>query len=230
MQRHSTISSRGVLLRTAMLGLLAALLVIGCDSNTAGGTDAATQTDAGTNPDASIQADANTQSDAAPQSDASPQPDSAVGDAAVDPDSAVTPDAGHGPDGGSGDLVITWSSASMWANCMPMVPPDPWNGTIDLTYDNTAGSTPAHATVLGARMIFQVTGSPAINITVNPTAVGPIAAGTSATRTHTKTGSTNDLPGDCGYCSNTVVFEVTLNVGGQQVLVTSPAQAVNCAY
>jgi hypothetical protein len=211
--------------RALVLVALTGLLMVGCDNGKVANTS-----DSGTDPDGAIQADAAPLADAAPQPDSGADPDGALTDAAVDPDSAVGPDSGPDPDAGAGDLVISWSSSNMWANCMPMVPPDPWNGTLDLVYDNTAGGGPASATVLGVRMVFQAAGNPTLDLVVTPTAVGPVAAGTSTTVTHTKTGATNDIPGDCGYCSTTVVYEVTLDVGGQQVLVTSPAQQVSCAY
>ena len=204
---------------------LAGLLALGCGSNNVGNSaDAAANPDAATNADAATNLDAATDNDAAPQPDATAQPDSAV-----DPD-AAPPDSGTGSDAGAGDLVINWSSVSIWGNCMPMVPPDPWNGSFDLVYDNTAGSAPISATVLAVRMAFAAVGNPTLDITVTPTNVGPVAAGASATITHTKTGSTNDIAGDCGHCGTTVVYTITLDVGGQQVLVTSPAQQVNCAY
>ena len=131
---------------------------------------------------------------------------------------------------GKGRRGVRRSSASIWGNCMPMVPPDPWNGSFDLVYDNTAGSAPISATVVAVRMVFQTTGNPTVDITVTPTNVGPVAAGSSATITHTKTGSTNDIAGDCNYCGGTVVYTVTVDVGGQQVVVTSPAQQLSCAY
>lgn len=207
-----------------LLGALAAVLASGCDNDKAGGTH-----DSGTSPDAVVQLDASTQPDAAAQADGSTDPDGAAPDAAPDPDGAVGPDGG--PDaGGGGDLVISWSSVTMWGNCMPMVPPDPWNGSFDLIYDNTAGSAPANATVLSVKMVFQVATNPTLDITVTPVTAGPIPAGTSATITHTKTGSTNDLVGDCGFCGGTVVYQITLNVGGQPQVVTSPPQPVTCAY
>jgi hypothetical protein len=215
-----------ILGRLLVLGALALALTVGCDSNKAANTP-----DSGMSPDASTQADAATNPDAGGQGDAGPGMDGGGDpDATVGPDGGTGPDAGPGPDAGSGDLTVTWVTGDLWANCMPMVPPDPWHASYDLLYDNTAGTSPASATVVSTRLVFQVATNPTLNLTVAPTAVGPVAAGTSTTVTHTKTGSTNDLPNDCGYCGTPAVFEITVDVGGQQRLITSPPLNPMCAY
>jgi hypothetical protein len=132
-------------------------------------------------------------------------------------------------DAGGGDLTLSMSNVQMWANCMPIVPADPWHLDFDITYDNSAGTTPATAVVTSVTALFSAAGNPTLDITVTPTTVGPVAAGASSTVTHTKTASTPDLTNDCGLCGSDVTLEVRVDIGGSEVLLThGPFQPV-CA-
>jgi len=206
-----------------MWGLMGATGGCGRDSPGAGDPDAAVETDAA--------------ADAAPQGDAAPG-DAAPGDAGPDLDGALpdgaTPDGatpdGALPDAGGGELVLTLGTIQMWANCMPMVPPDPWHLELDVTYDNSAGVTAATAVVTSVTVIFSGGSNPSLDMTVTPTVVGPVAAGASTTVTHTKTASSPDLPNDCGLCGSQATLEVRVDLGGTEVLLTSSPFQPTCAY
>jgi len=131
-----------------------------------------------------------------------------------------------------GAVVVTFGPVVDWdvfANCMPIVPPDPWQVHFDLVYDNSQGTTAATVDILSAELILGAPGT-ALSITVSPATSGTIPAGATIAVTHTKTGALNDLPGDCGYCNTTATIEVTVEIGGQATTITSPPFTVMCAF
>lgn len=217
-------------LSTIALGALLVAMVVasGCDkSKSTGGQDS------GTGPDAATQNDGATGTDGTPGQDGAGQPD-----AATHPDGGEQPDGGGQTDGaiigdgGTGDLVISFDNIIHWANCMPIVPPDPWHLSFDLIYDNTAGSSPVTVNIVHTDMVFNPPNGPVLDINVNPTTSGVVAAGASVTVNHNKTSSNNDIQNDCGLCpqGNQLQIEVTVNVGGQLAVVTSQIYAVQCAF
>jgi hypothetical protein len=224
-----------VTLTLLVWGLMGATHGCGRDSPGAGDSDAAVEADAA--------ADAAPQGDAAPGEDAAPGQDAAPVDAGLDPDGALPdgalPDGalldgslpdGALPDAGGGDLALSLGTIQMWANCMPMVPPDPWHLEFDVTYDNNAGATAATAVVTSVKVLFSGGSNPSLDMTVTPTVVGPVAAGASTTVTHTKTASSPDLPNDCGLCGSQATLEVRVDLGGTEVLLTSSPFQPMCAY
>src|SRR6185503_13974167 len=111
---------------------------------------------------------------------------------------------GTGGSGGSGQvgLVPTVKSMDFFINCMPIVPADSVHGSFDATYDNTTGATPASATIKTARLLFNGSAADTWTFTVTPDQSGPVAAGMSATASHTKDAASGSGPKPpCGFCN-----------------------------
>jgi hypothetical protein len=204
-------------IKIVFCALLAAILIAsGCDkSKSTGGQDSGTGPDAATQNDGTTGTDGTTGSDGTAGQDGGGQSDGAI--------------IG---DGGTGDLVITIGNIVHWANCMPSVPPDPWHLSFDLTYDNTAGSSPVTVDIVHTDMVFNPPNGPVLDINVDPTTSGLVGAGAQVTVNHSKTSSNNDIPNDCGLCpqGNQLQIEVTVDVGGQLAVITSEMLAVQCAH
>ncbi len=208
-----------------LLGVM--LVQASCDNHSPGGAD----------PDAAIGQDAAAQPDAVAQQDTAVALDAAPVDAGGDPDSAViedgsTPDTGTLDAGPVGMTVSLSTVTTFFLNCGLPTPPDPLHVNFDLTYDNTAGTTPANATIVSSRMNLQGACNVIWSFTVAPLSVGPVGAGASLPQSHTKVANsgTGSAP-LCSCCgsSSTGVLELTIDIDGQQVQLTSAAMSFLCA-
>jgi len=134
--------------------------------------------------------------------------DDAGGDAG---DDAGTDDAGADA---TTNVEITVEDAQAWANCMPIVPADPLRFFIELTYDNSGGSTEANAMITDATLTFDDPDGSTTSIEFDP-ATATIPAGESATETHSKTTSAPIVP-SCSICSGErmMTYDVTVEVDG----------------
>jgi hypothetical protein len=117
----------------------------------------------------------------------------------------------------------------MFVNCMPIVPPDPVNGSFTASYDNSAGSAPAIAFITSARLLVGNTSD--WNFTVTPNSSGMVAAGATVNGTHMKqngSGSGSLIP--CNACNQTWRLEVTWDAGGTLVTDTLGPSPVQCVF
>ncbi len=161
--------------------------------------------------------------------------DSSGGDAGMG--DTGTGDSGTG-DGSTSDgasdastaaLVISEVSVGAWANCMPSVPPDPLRFFIELSYDNTAGSSEATAIITSAHLTFDDPGASATDIDFDVEMV-TVAAGATAMQMHHKTASSPVLD-SCSICAGErlVSYELTLSVGGATQAV-SGSTSFGCTF
>lgn len=117
--------------------------------------------------------------------------------------SSTSASASTGQGGGTlSDITATITDAQMFANCQPVVGPDPIGGSFDADYVN-AGDAPGTLTVMGVGMqltqdnmmldwIFEIT----------PDAIGPVDPMSTESVTHTKVNGSGSGTGGmpCDYC------------------------------
>jgi hypothetical protein len=148
--------------------------------------------------------------------------------------SSSSSSSGQGGEGGSSPSEITADIVDvvLYADCMPIIDPDPINGTIDVDYTNT-GSADGTLTVTEARL--EITGIDATLIwtfDLDPATSGVVPAMDQASVTHTKvagSGMGNSEP-PCGYCGGMGTVTVTWTDGmGGTTQATEPA-TLECAF
>jgi hypothetical protein len=198
----------------AVAAVAAALLVAGCGE----GPDAE---DAG-------RADAGTRADAGPAGDAGPRPDGGV-DAGAPPDAGPSLDGGVDagpPEDAATEAMITLSDVSVYANCMPIVAPDPivafW--TVDVS------GAEAGATVTLTAASLTVSGTPSFTqeLTVDEPAV-PLRGG-AGSRMQRKTGADRDPPVACtALCDRDFELELAYAVNGARVVVSERGR-LGCVF
>jgi len=147
--------------------------------------------------------------------------------AALDAGSDAGGGADAGSDAGTRALAATASSWSMYANCMPIVPADPFNISFTVAYDNSAGASSGTATVLSSKVSFS--GGSELDLTVSPSEVTVPAGGTMSVE-HTKTASTPALSSPCSTCGETASLEAQLDIDGSTETLTFADMTVTCVY
>jgi hypothetical protein len=197
--------------------------MIGCgggtDEEDAGGADAAAAMDAGGATDAGPETDAGDTTDAGPETDAGD-----ATDAGPETDAGSSMDAGPSLDA-STDAVITLSDVTVYANCMPSVPPDPINA---FWTANVTGATGSAATLASATL--SVTGPPSFTQTLTVDVPTISLSGGSGSQEQRKTGADRDPPGTCGMlCDSNYTLELTYMVDGASVVV-SESGTLTCAF
>lgn len=131
--------------------------------------------------------------------------------------------------GGSVDPTVTILSVNIFANCQPIVPPDPWSLQIEVTYDNSASGTAAELDIITAEIRFDPPVGPVLSVVLDPPSSGVVPAGTSSTLLHTKIGSVNDID-DCAQCGLTARVRLTLDTGSGILEVESSDLSVPCVF
>jgi hypothetical protein len=144
---------------------------------------------------------------------------------------------GTGGSGGGGQsaLTVRLGSASVSMHCMPAVPPDPVSVTFSATYDNSAGTADAEATLLAGRVDF---GGPPQSLRwsfeLSPTTSSVVAAGATITRQHQKvpaSGSGDVPPYPCDFCATpSAVLEVDYWVDGRQATASAGTGPIGCTH
>lgn len=152
-----------------------------------GGTTSSATTDA---TDGSATADA-TSTTTTTTTTTSATTTSTTGDTTGAPSTSTTDDATTGTTGdtttttgdttgdtdGTSPLIIAIVDAELWADCMPVIPPDPVQGSWYVEFDNTNNPADTEAVVTGA-WLSPSGGEPKSEpILVDPVASGPIKAG-----------------------------------------------------
>jgi len=195
--------------RGLFAGALAVALLGGCGDGTsdqdagtldAGGRDAATAMDAGGGTDAG-------------------EPEDGGADASEAMDAGTPADAAT-------EAVITLDDVTVYANCMPIVAPDP---IITVWTANVSGAVGSLATLTDAKLTL--TGTPPVSQTLTvDTPTIPLSGG-SGSQTQRKTGADADPPSGCTtLCSGrTYTLELTYTVDGASVVVTDSG-AFSCAH
>ncbi len=130
--------------------------------------------------------------------------------------------SGTSTGGGTSELSIAIVDAELWANCQPIVDPDPVQGSWFVEFDNTAGAAATSAKLIKASLSLVVADPPVIEeIAVSPTDSGPIAAGEQVSQMVKKLkGAAHSGCGHCGafyllaldYQEGDVIHKVTEEV------------------
>jgi hypothetical protein len=147
-------------------------------------------------------------------------------------DSATPLDAGGPTQDASGpsSLQVTIDKVSVWANLMPIVPPDPTHVTLALSLTNT-GKQPVKNVTLTNAAIVAVKGSKAtpIQLVAQPGFSGNVPGGQTVQATFSKVLGTSatPLPAKCG--DNVEVGFTVAFSGGQVGPLTSSAVPFTCA-
>lgn len=114
--------------------------------------------------------------------------------------------------GGTSPLVIAIVDAELWADCMPIVPPDPVQGSWYVEFDNTGNPEDTEAVVTGAWLSLAGGDPKSEPIAVDPVASGPIKAGDYVSLKLSK------LPGQshgaCGHCGEFYDLVLEYDEGG----------------
>jgi hypothetical protein len=136
-----------------------------------------------------------------------------------------------GSGGGTSNLGVEIVSTQLGVDCMPMVGTDPINGTFDVKYDNSAGSTPDQATITSATAHISKNGTTLDwTFAVTPTSSGFVFAGATGTVTHTKTpgsGSGTGLP--CDFCGGELTLGIEYTTSSGSGSASSAPSSVMCA-
>lgn len=136
---------------------------------------------------------------------------------------------GSSTTGGGSALMLGMGDAVIFANCMPIVPPDPVHATWTLFLDNSGGVAPANVAIKGVSMVFDPDGvMDAHAISVTPTQFGPIAPGEVLMAMLTKEVVPGGLPG-CSHCGEKVRFDFEWEVDGGPIS-GSYEDTLECAF
>ena len=132
----------------------------------------------------------------------------------------ASPDDVGTDDAGPSNVVVSVVDAQAWANCMPIVPPDPLRFFLDLRYDNSAGASDATAEITAATLSFDDPTSSTTSIAFDVESVA-ISAGATVDQTHAKTTS-EPIVASCAICSSErmMTYDVTIEVDGASQNVT----------
>jgi hypothetical protein len=119
-------------------------------------------------------------------------------------------------------------------NCMPRVPPDPVTGFFTAAYDNSAGSAPAEAAIVSAKLLVtNGVDSDEWTFEADPQSSGSIAAGASESLSHDKvSGSLMTTLDPCDFCTrgSSWSLEVTWDVGGSTVVDALDPTGTQCVF
>lgn len=151
-----------------------------------------------------------------------------TGETTGDTTDATTGDTTGDTTGGSSPLVIAVVDAYLFANCRPVVDPDPVQGSWYVEFDNTGNPNDTSAVVTAASLSLADADPPAIEpIMVAPVESGPIAAGDYVS---VKVGK---LPGAmhsaCGHCDEFYKLVLEYDEGGVSHHVEEDV-TISCAF
>ena len=131
-------------------------------------------------------------------------------------------------DGGTtaGVFGVTILSASLFADCMPVVGPDPIHGTITVQYDNI-GTQPASIAVTECNLI-DLSLQAEFPLALSPDSSGVVAPGASVVVAHQKVATPGESSGACQLCGQDSSVEMYWQapVGGP-LYVAAP---LGCAF
>ncbi len=131
------------------------------------------------------------------------------------------------------DMTPDILSHSLYVDCMPVVPADPFRGGFEVRYQND-GAAADRAVIQTATLTLNQ--SPLAQATwtfgVTPAGSGSVGAGQSKDVSHAKmngtgSGSTND---PCAYCGGIWSLDVTWEIGGASVPDSLDAGTIDCVY
>jgi hypothetical protein len=126
---------------------------------------------------------------------------------------SATGGSGGSTDAGAAKLVPTITGTQLYVNCMPIVGPDPINGSFQVKYDNTAG-TAAGQTNISSVTLALTKGPSSLDWTfeVTPPGSGTVGAGQTAVAQHTKTAGSgkgsDTTKGPCQFCGGSGTLTV----------------------
>ncbi|MBL9023161.1 MAG: hypothetical protein JNL21_13255 [Myxococcales bacterium] len=150
--------------------------------------------------------------------------------------SSSSTSTGTGGEGGSSpsDVEATITDVALFADCMPIVGPDPMNGSFDATFTNSGG-TATTMTVTGARLeLTEMAETLVWSFDVTPASTGSVPAMGMISATFTKvtdSGSGTGTTGPCGVCGAAgQLFVDFADDQGGTASATAPVEMFGCAF
>ena len=135
-----------------------------------------------------------------------------------------------GAGGGSAEMSAIITDVLLYANCMPVVGPDPVAGSVFVSYPN-AGTIPGHLDVKTASLLFA---NPmeawSFPLAFDPVSSGQVGAGDSLVVEHTKIPNVGDSSFICQLCGMPGTLTMSFDRGdGEGPTATFPFD-LDCAF
>lgn len=144
--------------------------------------------------------------------------------------SSVTSSNTQGTGAGAPSIDAEIEVVKLGANCMPVVGPDPMQGSVLVRYENT-GSVAGSLTLTQSSVVFANPMEAWLyTIELSPTTSGTLAAGEVASVEHSKVGVLGDSSFLCQLCGQTGTVELRFDDGSGNQQIEAQNFELGCAF
>lgn len=144
--------------------------------------------------------------------------------------SSATSTSTQGTGAGAPNIDAEIETVKLGANCMPVVGPDPMQGSVYVRYENL-GSTPGSLALTQASVVFaNAMEAWLFAIELTPTASGTLVAGELASVEHLKVGVVGDSSFLCQLCGQTGSVELRFDDGLGNEQIEAQNFELGCAF
>lgn len=144
--------------------------------------------------------------------------------------SSVTSSTTQGTGAGAPSIDAEIEAVKLGANCMPVIGPDPMQGSVLVRYENT-GASAGSLTLTQASVVFaNAMEAWLYSIELSPTTSGTIPAGEGASVEHAKVGALGDSSFLCQLCGQTGTVELRFDDGFGNEQIEAQNFELGCAF